>query len=177
MNIAKSSTLFVLFLFIIFSGIGQRKSERIAEEFSKTKRITDTQCFKVKLNIATTYNTFFINPTFSTYNENIDIEPDSAYLIIKDSTIHGLLPYFGQSHSVLKSGMAIIVLNSKMMNTSIVVQGKQGRQSILYQFGVQGKFAYYSMKLNIQYDGTCNLFVAANNHPPISYLGQLYPLK
>lgn len=151
----------------------QRKSDRIAEEFAETQKIVDNGHFRMDFNIATTYNSYYQTPSQSNYNENIRIGKDSAYVVINDSIAEGYLPYFNSGYSFPKTGVKGIVFVSKMLNKTVKIKGKRGKRSISYEFDVIGLNDTYKLNLEIQYDGTCYLFVNSGKRSPITYQGKL----
>lgn len=171
------SYLLIFLLFGILPLQAQSKASRIAAEFEQTQKIVNSNHFKIDFTIATTYNSYYMTPTQPNYNENIRIEKDSAYVIINDTIAEGFLPYFGSGYSFPQVGAKGIVFANKMLDKTVRIKGKKGKRTIAYEFMVVGLLDSYRINLDIQYDGTCYLFVNSTKRSPITYQGKLYPIQ
>ena len=171
-----------LLIFLMLTGTAlavsaQNKNARIAAEFEKTQKIVETNHFRMDFTIATTYNSYYMTPTQSNYNENIRIGKDSAYVIINDTIAEGYLPYFPSSYSYPQVGVKGIIFSNIMLDKTVRIKGKKGKRTIAYEFMVVGLNDSYRINLDIQYDGTCYLFVNSTKRSPITYQGKLYPIE
>ncbi len=141
--------------------------------FSTIQSLVDSNRFEMVYTIATTHNTFYLQPTTPYSDQNVRIAQDSAFIIIQDSIAAGYLPYFGTGYSFPQTGNKGIVFSNKMLDLAKSTKGKGKRRSIFYQFSVVGKNDTYKISIDIRNNGQCYLFVNSLRRSPISYTGQI----
>lgn len=166
-----------LILFSVNTAWSQNRIMRFEKEFLQVDSLIKNGSFRITFTLATPHQNFFQRPDIPYGENSIEITPDSAWIVVKDKVAQGKLPYYASGLSFLPGRpQKSILFDNYMIGKSIEVKGKKGKQAINYTFGIIGENNNYKLQLNIQYDGTCNLFVDSNGLPPISYLGTIHPL-
>lgn len=155
----KTVILFCLTV-LCLSAYSPKKDLSIENQFEETLKIVKSDSFNIRFTIATPLNDL-----------NIDI--DSAYLRIHQDSATGYLPYYTAHYAFPQTGRKGVVFDNTLINPKIKIKGRNAQRYILYQFAVIGKNDNYKIKLNIQYDRTCYLFVTSLRRAPISYVGSL----
>lgn len=141
--------------------------------FKTIQSLVDSNRFEMVYTIATTHNTFYLQPTTPYSDQNIRIGRDSAFVIVRDSMAAGYLPYFGTGYSFPQTGAKGIVFSNTMIDQTKATRGKGRRQSISYQFTIIGKNDTYKISIDIRHNGQCYLYVNSLRRSPISYVGQI----
>lgn len=152
---------------------GKAQQNRPVTDFNTIKELVQSNRFDMEYTIATTHYTFYLQPTTPYSDQNIRINRDSAFVIVQDSLAAGYLPYFGSGYSMPQLGAKGIVFSNRMLNRTCLIRGRRKRQTILYQFSVVGTTDTYKIKIDIQQDGTCYLYVNSLYRSPISYTGKI----
>lgn len=164
----------IIGLGMVFSMLTARaQSEQPITNFKTIQSLVDSNRFEMVYTIATTHNTFYLQPTTPYSDQNIRIGRDSAFVIVRDSMAAGYLPYFGTGYSIPQTGAKGIVFSNKMIDQTQSIRGRGRRQSISYQFSVVGKNDTYKISIDIRYNGQCYLYVNSLRRSPISYVGQI----
>lgn len=145
------------------NNVPQAKEERIDDDFQRTKEIVESNRFKIVLSIATPLN-------------GLNVKIDSTAVTVNDSVAKAGLPYYSSNYSYPQTGAKGIVFNNQILNRSVKIKGKKGKRSIAYQFEVVGTLDSYKLKTDIQYDGSCYLYINSTRRSSISYIGRIYPL-
>lgn len=153
------------FILLILLGIcnvsfAQRHKEQIEKDFNRIWQIVESGHFTIKFSAATPYN-------------GTNILTDSAQIVISDTIAIGYLPYYTRYYSLPMTGAKGIVFDNTILNKSIKIKGKNDKKVIKYQFDVIGKNDAYKLQMDIQYDGTCYLYVVSKQRGPISYIGTI----
>lgn len=156
--------LITLSLFIYLTGNGQTDKIRIETEFRHTQEIVESEKFRIDVHIATPLN-------------GINITVDSAYIIIDRGQASGYLPYYSSGYSFPRLGTKGINFDNMPFNKTLKIKGRNTKKSLKYSFGIVGKNDIYRIQIDIQYDGTCYIYITSNNHSPISYVGKLSKLN
>lgn len=149
------------------------QSGRPVTDFAHIQQIVDSNRIEMEYTIATTHYTFYLQPATPYSDQNINIAGDSAFIIIRDSVAAGYLPYFGGGYSIPQTGSKGVVFSSKIFDRTVRLKGKGKRQAITYSFAVVGLNDSYKINIDIQYDGSCYLYVLSTRRSPISYIGQI----
>lgn len=164
----------IIGLGMVFSMLtASAQSEQPITNFKTIQSLVDSNRFEMVYTIATTHNTFYLQPTTPYSDQNIRIGRDSAFVIVRDSMAAGYLPYFGTGYSIPQTGAKGIVFSNKMIDQTQSIRGRGRRQSISYQFSVVGKNDTYKISIDIRYNGQCYLYVNSLRRSPISYVGQI----
>lgn len=143
------------------------------QKFRQIQAMVDSNRFEMNFTIATTHYNYYLQPTTPYMDQNIRIGRDSAFILINDTLAIGYLPYFSSGYSFPQTGIKGIIFDNKILNRSVRTRGKGRKQVITYQFEVVGKNDSYKINLDIQYDGTCYLYVNSTRRSPISYSGAI----
>ena len=165
----------LLYLYPSFSS-GQKRSDRFEAEFQKTFQLVNSDRFMIRFFMATpTGQTFVATPL---EGPNVAIDPEQCYLEIQDSLISGRLPYFGNgSHWVPRPGQDSLRFNYILFSRTVKILPHGNKQSIAYQISILTKDNILFLHLDIRYNGTCYLYYNDQKRYPISYTGNIYPLK
>lgn len=145
--------------------------------FSQIQAMVDSNRFEIIFTIATTHYSYYLQPTTPYSDQNIRIRQDSAFIIVNDSLAAGYLPYFSGGYSFPQTGLKGVLFHNKMLNKMVKTRGKGRNQAIRYEFEVIGKNDNYKLAMDIQYDGTCYLYVNSSRRSPISYMGYIIRIK
>lgn len=145
-------------------------------DFGQIRSMVDSNRFEILFTVATTHYNYYLQPATPYSDENIRIDRDSAFMVVNDTIATGYLPYFSSGYSFPQTGLKGIIFDNKMITPSVKMKGKRNKQAINYQFDVIGKNDAYKIRLDIQYDGTCYLYVTSTRRSPISYIGKISPL-
>ena len=130
----------------------------------------------VKLFMATpTGQTFVATPL---EGPNVSIDPDKFFIEIQDSLIKGKLPYYGNgSYWVPKPGQDTIRFDNILFSRTVKVYPLGNKKGISYQMTILTNNNVISLNMDIRYDGTCYLYFSDQKRYPISYMGNVFPLK
>lgn len=141
----------------------QKKEENIKTDFKKVLEIVESNHFKINFTIATPLN-------------GTNIQIDSAWVCVNADSASGYLPYYSPNYSFPRTGNKGILFDNQRLKQRFKIKGKRERKAIQYQFSVVGKNDNYTLKMDIQYDGTCYLHVVSILRGPMSYIGSLSAL-
>lgn len=169
-------TLFIIFALFSFS---VKATDNTAQplSFEQIQSIIDSNRFEMVFTIATTHYSYYLQPTTPYSDQNIRIEKDSAFIIVNGTLAAGYLPYFSGGYSFPQIGIKGILFHNKMLNKTVKTRGHGKNQAIRYEFEVIGANDNYKLNIDIQYDGTCYLYVNSSRRSPISYVGKIIRLK
>lgn len=159
----KTLLLFCLICFVLNAN-AQFKEENTKTDFEKILELVENNRFKIKFTIATPLN-------------GTNIQTDSAWVCIQADSASGYLPYYSPNYSFPRTGKNGILFDNRMLKQSMKIKGRKERKAIQYQFSVLGKNDNYTLKMDIQYDGTCYLYVVSKLRGPMSYIGTLSALS
>lgn len=166
-----------LILFSVNTSWSQNRIVKIEKEFTQIDSLVKSGSFKITFTLATPHQSFFQRPDAPYGENNIAIATDSAWIIVKDNLAKGQLPYYSSGLSFLQAKpQKRIQFDNYMIGKSVEIKGKKKKKAINYTFGIIGENNNYKLQLNIQYDGSCNLFIDSDGLPPISYLGTIHAL-
>lgn len=140
---------------------GQTETERIQNDFQKTKEIVDGNHFKIVFSIATPLS-------------GVNVRIDSAWVTVNGEKASGYLPYYTGNYGFSMTGNKGILFDNEMLNRTEKIKGRKVKKAIKYSFDIVGKNDIYRLEMDIQYDRTCYLYVTSNRRSPISYIGTIY---
>lgn len=150
--------LLTISLCLYLTGNGQTEKNRILTEFRHIQKIVESDKFRIDIHIATPLN-------------GMNIAVDSAWIVIDGEKASGYLPYYSSGYSFPRLGSQGINFDNMPFNKSLKIKGRNYKKSLKYSFGIVGKNDIYRIQLDIQYDGTCYIYITSNNLSPISYVG------
>lgn len=157
--------LIISYLLLCSTGIYAQKKEADTEKlFRQTLELVESGKFKALFHIATPLN-------------EVNIQIDSAWVYVQADSVSGYLPYYTPGYSFPRTGSKGIVFDNRILEPRLKIKGRKERKAILYQFAVYGKNDNYRLRMDIQYDRTCYLYVTSVLRGPISYIGTLYPVQ
>jgi len=156
------------------SAANQKRAARLEAAFQKTWDLVNSDRFLIRFYMATpSAQTFIATPS---EGANISINPQRAYLRVNDSLVNGKLPYYGQGYWKGKSGEDTLSFHHILFSRTVKILQGGNKKAIAYQLSLLTTNNIYFLHLDIQYDGTCYLYLSDKRRSPISYTGQLFPL-
>lgn len=161
----------IIILFLLFHSAKLYAQDQSTLTFEQITSAVEQKTFQIRFNIATTHNSFYVDPITPYENQNVTISADSSFIMIIDSIAVGYLPYFGSGYAFPQYGINGIVFKNKMINTQVSYNNRGKRPSISCSFDVYGLMDNYKIRLDITNDGTTYMLVISQQRGPISYIG------
>jgi hypothetical protein len=105
----------------------------------------------------------------------VDLTANPNFVKFKPDFIKSEMPFFGRGYSGLAYGGSDAGLKFEGKPEKFVVnKGKKGYQ---IDVSVKGQQDFFDMTLSVSFDGSTTLSVTSNNRSPISYFGEIMPIK
>lgn len=170
--------LFLLLLVWYCSDIAFAQQQNTLS-FEQITQAVQQQQFQIRFRIASTHSSFYLNPTTPYIDQNINISPDSSFVVIADSVAVGYLPYYGSGYAFPQYGLKGVVFKNRILNRQIHYNTKGHHPSISFQFEILGLLDSYKIQIDITKNGTTYMLVISRQRSPISYIGsfELLPIN
>lgn len=91
---------------------GQNETERIQNDFQKTKEIVDGNHFKIVFSIATPLS-------------GVNVRIDSAWVAVNGKKASGYLPYYTGNYGFSMTGNKGILFDNEMLNRTEKIKGRK----------------------------------------------------
>lgn len=166
-----SKIVMLLFLcFNVLAGFSQEKSRkqlRAEQRIEKQKEIE-------KLIEAKEFQ-FVARNSNSQYFRMVDLTTNPNFIKFKPNFIQSEMPFFGRGFSGLAYGSTDTGLKFEGEPEKFTVQ--KNKKEYLIKVYVKGKQDYFDMTLSVSFEGNATLGINSNNRGPISYFGEIMPIK
>lgn len=169
MKINKIVLLFFL-CFNILIGFSQektRKQLKIEQRLEKQKEIE-------KLIEAKEFQ-FVARNSNSQYFRMVDLTTNPNFIQFKPNFIKSEMPFFGRGFSGSAYGSSDAGLKFEGEPEKFTVQ--KNKKEYLIKVSVKGKQDFFDLTLSVSFEGNATLGVNSNNRGPISYFGEIMPIK
>lgn len=162
------ATILIALMLLLTGGLqAQRKnkaeqSAKIEQQFKDLQTLMNSNRFQVTIDRVYPMNgadlTRF-NPT--------------GTITVTDSTAKGKLPYFGRAYTLSYGEGGGIEFDNTIKGLQVKTIEKKKKNSVFYQFNVDGKNDVYRITIEAFPGGTCSVGINSNNRRNISYSGKI----
>lgn len=169
MKVYRIVVLFFLLanVFIGFSQEKTRKQLRAEERIEKQKEIEKMINAKEFQFVARNLN--------SQSFRMIDLTTNPNFVKFKPDFIKSDMPFFGRAYSGLAYGGTDVGLKFEGKPEKFSVEKKNKEYQI--KVAIKGTQDFFDLTLLVSFDGSSILTITSNNRAPISYFGEIMPIK
>lgn len=105
----------------------------------------------------------------------VDLTTNPNFIKFKPDFIKSEMPFFGRGYSGLAYGGSDTGLKFEGVPEKFTV--KKGKKGYQIDVSVKGQQDFFNMTLSVSFEGSATLSVISNNRSPISYFGEIMPIK
>lgn len=163
-------TIFCFLCFSFFMGFSQEKTKkelRAEQRLEKQKtieKLIDVKEFE-----------FVAQNSNSQFFRFIDLTTNPNFIKFKPDFIKSEMPFFGRGYSGLAYGASDTGLKFEGKPEKYTV--KKIKKGYLIEATVKGQQDVFDITLSVYLDGGATLSINSNNRSPISYFGEIMPIK
>jgi len=162
--------VYILFLCSVLVGFSQEKTkkqlrkEQKIEKQSTIQRIVEAKEFQ-----------FVARNSNSQYFPIMDLSNNPNFIKFKPDFIQSDLPFFGRGFSGLAYGGTDAGLHFEGKPKLFTVEKNSKEYQVKVLFKSQND--YFDIRLSVTFSGMATLSINSNNRGPISYFGEIMPIK
>ncbi len=162
--------VYILFLGSVLVGFSQEKTKKQLRKEQKIEKQNTIQ----KIVEAKEFQ-FVARNSNSQYFPIMDLSNNPNFIKFKPDFIQSDLPFFGRGFSGLAYGGTDAGLHFEGKPELFTVEKNSKEYQVKVLFKSQND--YFDIKLSVTFSGMATLLINSNNRGPISYFGEIMPIK